>query len=508
MQDLARWGLPSEIDVLIAGGGTSGAALAGLLARDTTLRVVVLEAGPDYGALADGGWPRELLDATTIPRSHDWGYAGLGHASHTRLTSYDRARVIGGCSAHNGCVALLGHRRDYDGWAELGNEGWDWASVAPAFERAKQGLRVRFVEDSEVTPFQRLFIEGAVAAGIPRVHDMNDADDPIGVASSPVNIYDGLRWNTALGYLDRVRGRPNLTVLGNVLVDKVVTERGRAVAVEAVIDGQPVRIPAARIVVSAGAYGSPAILLRSGIGPADELRALDIAVAHALPGVGRGLTDHPGVHLQLGNPTALGGQMDTLLAQGWLPDEQTLAKARSQRCAEAFDLHLYAVSHQSKATGAWGYLLEIANVTPRATGTVKLASARPSAAPLIEHAFLSDPEGLDLEILVDGVELAGEILESAPLLGAFGTGPGRVSRADLAEYVRENVGIYYHPACSCRMGPDGDATAVVDARGRVHGLDDLYICDASIFPVIMRANTNLPAVMLAERMATWIGDLS
>jgi choline dehydrogenase len=278
--------------------------------------------------------------------------------------------------------------------------------------------------------------------------------------------------------------------------------------VEALIAGEPVRIPAARIVISAGAYGSPAILLRSGIGPSGELRALDIAVAHDLPGVGRGLTDHPGVHLQLGNPAALGEQMTTQLASGWLPDEQTLAKVRSRRCAEAFDLHLYAVSHQSKATGAWGYLLEIANVTPRATGTVKLASARPSAAPLIEHAFLSDPEGADLAVLVDGVELASEILESAPLVGAFGPGPGRQQRADLADYVRANVGIYYHPACSCRMGPDGDATAVVDPRGRVHGLDGLYVCDASIFPVIMRANTNLPAVMLAERMASWIGDLS
>jgi choline dehydrogenase len=508
VQDLARWGLPDEIDVLVAGGGTSGAALAGLLARDTDLRVVVLEAGPDYGALADGRWPRELLDASTIPRSHDWGYAGIGHASHIHLTDYDRARVIGGCSAHNGCVALLGHRRDYDHWAELGNDGWDWESVAPAFERARQGLRVRLVEDHELTPFQRRFIDGAVAAGIPRVRDMNDPDDPVGVASSPVNIFDGMRWNTALGYLDPVRGQPNLTVLGNVLIDRVVIEGGRAVAVDALIAGEPARISAARIVVAAGAYGSPAILLRSGIGPADELRALDIAVTHDLPGVGRGLTDHPGVHLQLGNPTALGAEMDAQLAAGWLPDEQTLAKARSRHCAEAFDLHVYAVSHQSKATGAWGYLIEIANVTPRATGTVKLASTRPSAAPLIEHAFLSDPDEADLEVLVDGVELAGEILETAPLVDAFGPGPGRIERADLAEYVRSNVGIYYHPACSCRMGPAGDATVVVDPRGKVHGLDSLYICDASIFPVIMRANTTLPAVMLAEHMASWIGDLS
>ena len=238
--------LPKEIDLLIVGGGTSGAALAGIVARDTDLNVVLLEAGPDYGPLSDDRWPEELLDARKSPGSHDWGYSGFAHPSHERVTTFDRARVIGGCSSHNGCVALLGHRRDYDHWAELGNQGWSWPEVAPAFARAKQALRVRTPDDAELTPYQAAFVSGAEASGIPRVVDLNDPDDTSGVSPSPANIFDGIRWNTALAYLDPVRARPNLTIVPNTTVDRVEVLAGRAVAVEAIIDGSPVRIPAGR----------------------------------------------------------------------------------------------------------------------------------------------------------------------------------------------------------------------------------------------------------------------
>src|SRR5947209_8341947 len=181
-----------EIDILIVGGGTAGAALAGIVARDTDRSVVLLEAGPDYGPLAAGRWPAGLLDARQLPGTHDWGYQGIAHPTQETPIPFDRARVIGGCSAHNGCVALLGHRRDYDHWAELGNTGWGWEDVAPSFERAKQGLRVRLVDDAELTPFHRAFRDGTVAAGVPLVRDMNDPDDNAGVAASPVNIADGI----------------------------------------------------------------------------------------------------------------------------------------------------------------------------------------------------------------------------------------------------------------------------------------------------------------------------
>ena len=504
--------IPAEIDVLIVGGGTSGAALAGLLARDTNLAVVLLEAGPDYGPLAAGRWPADLLDARRCSSSHEWGYSGLAHATHAAPTSFSRARVLGGCSAHNGCIALLGHRLDYDNWAARGNIGWGWDAVAPAFARAKAGLRVRFGDDAELTPFQAAFIDGAAAAGVPRVRDLNDPDDRAGVAAAPVNIHEGRRWNAALGYLDPVRDRPNLTIVGEALVDRVELRGGRAVAVEALIAGERRRLPARRIVLAAGAYGSPAILLRSGIGAPDALRPLGIAPAHDLPGVGRNLVDHPAVALRYRGAERLHRAMDTFGASRWLPDEQALLKAASGHCREAFDLHLYSVSGQEPATGAWEYTVIVSSVDPRSSGAVTLASADPTAAPLIDHGYLSDPDGRDLDVLLDGIALARAAATSAPVAPLYdaeiGPAAGRTARADLADFVRGTVGIYYHPACTCRMGPADDPLAVVDPGARVHGLDDLYVCDASIFPTIMRANTNLPAAMLAEHLAPRIGQFN
>lgn len=497
--------LPARADLLVVGGGTAGAALAGLVARDTPQSVVLLEAGPDYGPLGGGRWPADLLDARRLGLSHDWGYAGLAHPTHRAPTAFERARVIGGCSAHNGCVALLGHRADYDGWARRDNAGWGWDAVARSFARAKEALRVRLVDAAELTPFQAAFVASAAATGIPRVRDLNDPDDTAGVAASPVNIADGIRWNSALAYLDPVRDQDNLAVVGDTLVERVLIERGRAIGVEAVVGGGRARVAADRVVLAAGAYGSPAILLRSGVGPPAELRALGIRPVHALPGVGRGLADHPAVVLRYRGSAALDRAMAGFAATRWLPDEQTLAKARSRYCTEAFDLHLYAVTGQDPATGEWGYSVTVAAMTPRSAGAVTLASADPDAAPRIDHGYLSDPEGRDLAVLVDGVRLAREIMAAGPArdLVAAELSPGPVVRTDaeVADWVRDSIGIYYHPACTCRMGPAGDPLAVVDAAGLVHGLDGLAVCDASIFPTLMRANTNLPAAMVAEHLA-------
>ena len=496
-------------DILVVGGGTSGAALAGLLARDGSRRVLLLEAGPDYGALTDGGWPAELLDASTIPQTHSWGYSGINHPSQTEPHPYDRARVIGGCSSHNGCVALLGHRRDYDRWAELGNEGWSWEAVAPAFERSKEALRLRIPRDQELTPIQAAFVEGAVEAGIPRVEDLNDPDDVEGVAPSPANIFNGVRWNSSVAYLDPVRGQGNLTIVGNALVDRVILDGNRAVAVEAIIDGRAERFEAGEIVLSAGAYGSPAIMLRSGIGPAGDLTALDIDMAQDLPGVGGGLADHPVLHVNLEPSAKLLRQMEIFGTVNWLPDEQALLKARSSLCEEAFDLHLYSVSGENPVFGGRQSAIEVSCIMPRSSGQMKLSSKDPLAAPLIDHGYLSDPEGHDLAVLMDGLKLARQITGSMRERGLIdrelSPGDGLQSEEELRRWARETVGIYYHPSCSCKMGPSSDGEAVVDPLGKVHGLDGLSICDASIFPVIMRANTNLPAVMLAEHMAGWIG---
>lgn len=266
-------------DLIIVGGGSAGAALAGLIARDQSVRVLLLEAGPDYGHQRAGQWPSDLLDAREIPQSHQWGYRGRNHATHTELSTYDRARVIGGCSAHNGCVGLYGHRRDYDAWAELGNPGWDWLSIEPAIKRAIGMLRVRIPDTAELTPFQSAFLEGAQSAGVPRVADLNDPDDAQGVAPSPTNIVEGTRWNSAFAYLDPVRDQSNLTVLGHATVEHLLIHSGRVSGVHASVDGAGQEFHAERVILAAGAYGSPTILLHSGIGDPMELES-EIGRAH------------------------------------------------------------------------------------------------------------------------------------------------------------------------------------------------------------------------------------
>jgi choline dehydrogenase len=496
-----------EADLIIVGGGSAGATLAGIIARDTDLHVMLIEAGPDYGHYSEGCWPADILDARQFAMSHQWAYAGLAHPSHTHMTGFDRARIMGGCSSHNGCVALVGHRCDYDGWAALGNTGWDWESVAPSFERAKQAMRVRIPGDDEVTPFQRIFIESAMAGGWPHSPDLNDPDEIQGVAPSPANIDGGVRWNTAIAYIDPVRQKGNLTIVDNALVDKVIVENGRAVAVEAIIDFERHRFDAPRIVLSGGTYGSPAMLLRSGIGPVEHLTELGVPVVHALEGVGRCLNDHPSISLVLDAPEALDREMDEFARTGWIPDEQTLAKVCSSQCTEGFDLHIVAITRRDQATDKWNYVIAIYLVDSRGSGSLTLKSPKHSDHPIFDHQLIQDLDGHDLAALVDGIEIASEWMRTEPFEAVFGPGPDPVPREDLVEYVRAGIRHAYHPVSTCRMGPASDPTAVVDPHGKVHGLEGLYICDASIFPKIMRANTNLPAIMLGEHMAPWIASV-
>lgn len=496
-----------SFDVVIAGGGTSGSALAGLLAGEHGLKVCLIEAGPDYGSLESGDWPPELLNAATIPDdSHAWGYSGVAHPSQSKPTSFDRARVIGGCSSHNGCIALLGHYRDYDHWVNVGNPGWAFGSVRPSYLRAMERLRVRQPDDEEITPFQAIFLNGAIQSGIPHVEDLNHSGEPRAVAAAPVNIADGVRWNAALAYLtEEVRNSGRLMILDNTMVDRILFRNKRPTGVVIHRDGAEQTIKCPRVVVSAGAYGSPGILERSGIGDPAILNSLHIELIHELSGVGESLTDHPAVTLRYRGSDELNQEMSALRASGWCPDEQVLAKAVSSQCEDAFDLHIYAVSGFDEDAGTWEYSIYVSSVFPTSRGSVHIASPDPADPPVIDHGFLSNPDEHDLAVLLDGVRQARRIMQPAIDAGLLveEQSPGAdVDTADkLRAFIENNVGIYYHPASSCRMGPSTSETSVVDSLGRVHGMHDLRVCDTSVFPVLMRANTNLPAVMVAEHLA-------
>jgi choline dehydrogenase len=494
-------------DTVVIGGGTAGAAVAARLAQGASQSVMLIESGPDYGAFAEGNWPPQLLDARSLPGGHDWGYvneSSTGRPEHL----LDRARVIGGCSSHNGCAAIWGSRADYDHWAALGNEGWSADDLLPFFKLANETLRVKRITASEITPWQQACLDTAPNIGIPQVNDLNDLDEDIGMSTSPVNIVDGVRWNTAFAYLDPLRGNDCLTILGNTQVDRLRVEGNRVIAIEAMGPDGPLTIEAGRVVVCAGTYGSPAILLRSGIGSDAKLRALGIETKLDLA-VGENLHDHPAVYLKYsGTPQLIAAMLNFAAKGGTLFSEQTIAKFRSKYCTTAYDLHLFPVGGQFTDTADhWDFLLPVANMIPLSRGSVQLTSADPFATLKIDTAYLSDRDGRDLDILWNGIELVRDYACQAPLVELIGEEISPTVDYKTPEDVRRDNLHYFHPVGTCKMGPESDSTAVVDARGKVHGVDNLYVADASIMPVIPRANTNIPALVVGERIAAWLAQV-
>ena len=505
--------LPPYADTVVVGGGTAGAAVAGLLAERGDGTVLLLEAGPDYGSFDGGRWPADALDARALCASHGWGYTSE-ETYPGRVVTFERARLIGGCSSHNGCAAIWGHRLDYDGWVARGNPGWDTDDLLPLFREATARLRVRKPAPEEVTPYQAAWLEAAPGAGVPLVDDLNDLDGDVGMSASPVNIDGGVRWNTAFAFLDSVRARPNLMVAGDAPVDRLLLDGDRATSVVVVGPNGSKTVEADRVILSAGTYGSPAILLRSGVGEPEALRAAGVEPRHALPGVGRNLHDHPAVEMSFAGSPELEARMAAFSADRWTPEEQTIAKARSSACREAFDLHLYPVGGPDPAARqVWRWLLPIACMTPRSRGRLTLRGPDPTLPPRIDHRYLSDPDGADVRVLADGLALGRAMAAQPALASLLGEeikpGPQARTTADLTAYAEANCVHYYHPVGTCAMGPESEAegsdpVAVVDSRGKIHGLANAYVADASVIPVIPRANTNLPALVVGMRIAGWL----
>jgi choline dehydrogenase len=491
-----------EAGYIVVGGGTSGNVIAARLA-EAGEDVLLLEAGPDFGPFGSGAWPPDILDATRLGHSHDWGYDSGDTLPHK--VGFERARAIGGCSDFNGTTQTWGHRRDYDDWAAAGNDGWSADELLPFFEEGTRKMRVRRYRVDELTPWQHAWYNAGATIGLPRLDTLNNLDETVGFAPEDNNIVDGIRWNTAFAYLDPVRPLPNLRIVGESHVDRILVEHGRASGVEVLSRGGRHVVRSDRIIVCGGAYNSPQVLQRSGIGPAALLSGLDIPVLVDLPGVGENLHDQPFALMSWAGSDRLAADMARSRAAGWAPDEQAMAKASSSFGAGVFDLHFlpYSPSHRGDAK-RWS--CGVGALLPRSRGHVRVVSRDPEAKPVIDHRFLSDPEGHDVRVLAEGIEQLRAIAATPEMAAPAGPeihpGPGITGRVELIAHVRANPDNYWHPVGTCKMGRGPDA--VVDSRARVHGVEGLLVADCSIMPRIPRATTAMPAVVIGERVASFL----
>jgi choline dehydrogenase len=526
-----------EYDFVICGGGSAGCVLANRLSHDGKYSVALLEAGGRDSWI----WfhiPVGYLFAIGNPRS-DWMYrteqtAGL----NGRDVAYPRGKVLGGSSAINAMIYMRGQAQDYDGWRDLGLEGWGWDDVLPVFKSHEDSWRGRGkfhgaggewrVERPRIR-WQVLdsFIEAAQQSGIPRTDDFNSGDNE-GSGYFDVNQKRGRRWSAARGFLAPALRRPNLTVLTNALVDRIAFEDGRAGSVVARIGDVPTRIRARReIVLAAGAIGSPAILERSGLGSAKHLRAAGIEVVRDLPGVGQNLQDH----LQLrpiyrvsGVPTmnllyksllrrGLMGLEYLLMRRGALTmaPSQLGAFTRSgpeqQRPNVQFHVQPLSLDKFGDAMHDFSAItVSVCNLRPSSRGSVHVRSPAPEDAPLIAPNYLATED--DRLVARQSLRLVRGIMAQPAMAryhpDEYKPGGNLVSDEDLARVAGDIATTIFHPVGTARMGVAGDPMAVLDRNLCVIGVDGLRVADASSMPTITSGNTNSPTMMIADKAASAI----
>lgn len=492
---------PARYDYLVIGGGTAGAIVAARLAA-AYHRVALFEAGP-----SDVGNPR-ILELVRWPdlleSEYDFDYRiepqprGNGNIRHAR------ARVLGGCSSHNSCIAFTAPDYDMHAWEDAGAAGWGPAAVAPYFQRVRE--KVNFESADTGNALALAVLAAAREAGLPTITFNQSGVQQCGAGWFDLNKRGQLRDSSSVAYLHPLtQWGHTLTFYLDQYITRILIENGRAIGVQTA-DG-PVYAER-EVIVCCGAFDTPKLLLNSGIGPADHLRSVGVDVVHDLPGVGAHLLDHPEGVVNWESKHPLPPEVINYWEVGIFDCTEPGLPAPDLMMhlgVTVFDMQTKPAGYP---TAECGFALTPNVARARSQGTVRLRSSNPADPPRIDFRYFTDPEGYDERVMVAGVKRAREIAAQPALrlwiACELTPGPAVTSDADISAYVRATANTVYHPAGTCKMGADDDPLAVLDPQLRVRGLAGLRVADASVFPTMIGVNPNITVMMIGERCADFV----